>query len=103
MASGYVQVPPDSTGKKVDCTSISSGAVRQVIVVGDPTTSSGFATVTGGKLNVNASVGTVTVQGQVSVTGSVAISNNINVSAMPAVNISSMPNVTIGSLPNVNI
>lgn len=116
MASGYVQVPPDSTGKKVDCTSISSGAVRQVIVVGDPTTSSGFATVTGGKLNVNASVGTlpnvtigsmpnvnissmptVTVQGNISATiiGSVP---NINISAMPAVNISAMPNVKVDTI-----
>lgn len=100
MASGYVQVPPDSTGKKVDCTSISSGAVRQVIVVGDPTTSSGFATITGGKLNVNASVGgTVTVQGNVSATiiGSLP---NINVSAMPAVNISAMPNVVLATGAN---
>lgn len=97
MASGYVQVPPDSTGKKVDCTSISSGAVRQVVTVGDPTTSSGLATVTGGRLNVNASVGTVTVQGNVSATiiGSLP---NINVSSMPAVNISAMPNVNINGI-----
>lgn len=97
MASGYVQVPPDSSGKKVDCVSISSGAVRQVVTVGDPTTSSGLATVTGGKLNVNASVGALP---------------NVNISAMPNVNISSMPTVTvqgnvsatiIGSLPNINI
>lgn len=101
MASGYVQVPPDSTGKKVDCTSISSGAVRQVVTVGDPTTSSGLATVTGGKLNVNASVGgTVTVAGNVSATiiGSLP---NINVSSMPAVTISGTPNVSVTN--NINI
>lgn len=95
MASGYVQVPPDSTGKKVDCTSISSGAVRQVVTVGDPTVSSGLATVTGGKLNVNASVGgTVTVAGNVSAT---------IIGSLPNINISAMPNVTIGSIPNINV
>src|SRR6478735_9584219 len=76
MASGYVQVPADSVGKKVDCVSLSAGGasvVRQTIVVADPTSSAGFATVTGGKLNVNASVGAMP---------------NINISAMPAVAIS---------------
>lgn len=74
MASGYVQVPPDSTGKRVDCTSLSSGAVRQVTIIGDPTVSSGLATVTGGKLNVNASVGSlpnVTISGTVAVSGTI--------------------------------
>jgi hypothetical protein len=76
MASGYVQVPADSVGKKVDCVSLSAGGssvVRQTIVVADPTSSSGFATVTGGKLNVNASVGAMP---------------NVNISSMPAVAIS---------------
>lgn len=79
MASGYVQVPADSTGKKVDCVSLSAGGntvVRQTVVVADPTSSAGFATVTGGKLNVNASVGgtvAVSVAATLGVTGTVAL------------------------------
>lgn len=126
---GYVAVPPDSTGKKVDCVSLSvSGqtAYRQVIVLGSPTASAGYAAVTNGKLEVVANISgsaqvsvqnTVTVQGQVSVTGSVAVSNtvtvqgnvsatiigslpNINISALPAVNVSSMPAVSLAAGTN---
>lgn len=105
MASGYVQVPVDSTGKRVDCVSLSAGGasvVRQTIVVADPTSSAGFATVTGGRLNVNASVGTVTVTGQVSVTGSVAISNTVTVQGnVSATIIGTIPNINVSTMPAV--
>lgn len=128
---GYVAVPPDSTGKKVDCVSLSvSGqtAYRQVIVLGSPTGSAGYASITGGKLEVVANISgsaqvsvqntvtvqgqvsvtgsvavsnTVTVQGQVSVTGSVAISNNLNISSMPAVSLAAGTN-NIGTINNIS-
>lgn len=59
MGTGVVQVPPDSTGKKIDCASVSvSGATvyRQVVVIGDPTSSAGYATVTGGAVKVSGQV-----------------------------------------------
>jgi hypothetical protein len=37
MSSDYVQLPPDSTGKKVDCAEI-DGVERQVVAFGDPST-----------------------------------------------------------------
>lgn len=45
---GYVQVPPDSTGKKIDNTVVDTGAgtvERQVIVVADPSDPDGYAEV----------------------------------------------------------
>src|ERR1700742_2202574 len=171
---GIVQVPPNSTGGKVDCSSLSVAGqtvVRQRVVIGDPTKSAGLAlvsagalqvAVTGGKIdNISATVlvsGSLTiggilpgasvtaassltliggtdgtlartiltdstgkqiVTGQVSVTGSVAIASlnglgkidgisaavalaagtqhigEVNISTMPAVNISAMPTVTV--------
>jgi len=47
--SGWVQVPPDSTGKKVDTSELTVGpntVERQRVVVGDPTTSANLAVVT---------------------------------------------------------
>lgn len=55
--NGSVTVPPDSTGKIIDCTSLSVGgvvAMRQRVIIADPTSSAGFASVTSGRLNVNA-------------------------------------------------
>lgn len=55
MGSGYVQVPVDSTGKKIDCLSLTAGGTtiyRQAVVIADPTSSSGYATVTGGAVKV---------------------------------------------------
>lgn len=72
--NGSVTVPPDSTGKIIDCTSLSVGGaivVRQRIVIADPTASAGFAAVTAGALQVN-------VQNKVAISGSVAISGTID-------------------------
>lgn len=78
---GLVQVPPNSTGGKIDCSSLSVGGqtvLRQRIVIGDPTRSAGLALVSGGALQVVNIAGTAHM-GQVSVTGSVAISNTVTV------------------------
>jgi hypothetical protein len=55
MANGNIQVPPDSTGKKVDAASLDVGAdsvIRQRIVIGDNSATAQFATVTNGALTV---------------------------------------------------
>lgn len=78
---GFVQVPPNSTGAEIDCSSLSvAGQVvmRQRVVVGDPTRSANFALVSAGSMQVTVQ-NTVPVSGQVSVTGSVAISNTVTV------------------------
>lgn len=36
MTDTYVQVQPDSSGKKVDCTTLDNANVRQTVVLGDP-------------------------------------------------------------------
>ena len=49
MADGYIQVPPDSTGKKIDTAELTVGAntvERHRVVISDSTAATGFATVT---------------------------------------------------------
>lgn len=90
MAQGYVQVPPDSTGKKVDCVSVSASGnavLRQVAVIGDPTASTGYATVTAGSLQVFVKNASVAVTGMVSITGTVAL-------AAGAANIGTINNIS---------
>lgn len=77
MGNGVVILPPDSTGKQIDCASISVGGVtayRQRVAIGDNTRSANFAVVSSGSLQVLVQ-NAVTVTGQVSVTGSVAIAS----------------------------
>lgn len=92
MATGFVQVPPDSTGKRVDCVSLSAGGqtvVRQTVVIADPTKSAGFAIVSGGQQLVK---------------GAFTLSNNVNVSAMPAVVVTSITNaINISAMPKVTL
>jgi hypothetical protein len=61
MPDGIVQVPPDSTGKQIDCSEVSviagQPAQRQRIVLGDPVDAESFATITNGGLNVNVASG----------------------------------------------
>ena len=67
MADGIIQVPPDSTGKKVDAASMDVGlntVMRQRIVIGDNSATAQFALVTAGALTVT---------------------GNINISATPSV------------------
>lgn len=89
MATGFVQVPPDSTGKKVDCVSLSAGGqtvVRQTVVIADPTKSAGYAIVSGGQQLVK---------------GAFTLSNNVNISAMPNVVLAAGAN-NIGSINNIS-
>ena len=107
---GFVQVPPNSTGGKVDCASLSVAGqtvVRQRIVIGDNASSANFATVTGGALLVTGalSVGpistidrisaTVTVAGNVTLGTGTNHVGTVDISGMPAVNVSAMPKVTV--------
>lgn len=129
MAAGYVQVPADSTGKKVDCVSLSAGGntvVRQTVVIADPTSSAGFVNVVGGAMKVTGTIDkisaavAVTVAATLGVTGTVAlaagtanigtidgISKGVVLAAGTAhvgeVNISTMPAVNISAMPNVTI
>src|SRR3990167_5107668 len=57
----YVQVPPDSTGKKVDTNTIGL-TERQIAIIGDSVSSSGLAVVTtSAGLRVHVSSGTITL------------------------------------------
>lgn len=59
----YVQVPPDSTGKKVDTNTIGL-TERQIAILGDAVSSGGLATVTtSAGLTVNVTSGTITISG----------------------------------------
>lgn len=94
--NGSVTVPPDSTGKIIDCTSLSVGgvvAMRQRVIIADPTSSAGFASVTSGRLNVN-------VGGLVSLTGTVVVAGTVSLADGAAVNISTMPAVSIAAGTN---
>ena len=78
---GSVIVPPDSTGKRIDCASLSAAGAtvyRQRVVIADGTRSANFAVCSAGSLQTT-------------------IQNSINVSAMPAVNISAMPAVVLAA------
>jgi len=79
MADGIVQVPPDSTGKKIDAASMDVGAntvMRQRIVIADNSATAQFALVTGGALTV---------------------AGTMNISAMPAVVVSGTVSLGAGT------
>lgn len=116
---GYVQVPADSVGKKIDCVSLSASGqtvMRQVVVLGGPGTgdSQNYVTVVNGALtmggNINRVSATVTVTGVVTlgagaanigtinnISSTVTVQGNIGISAMPNVNISTMPAVVLAA------
>jgi hypothetical protein len=81
MANNQIQVPPavGSSGQHLDAIVISSSEMRQVIVVGDPTS-------TGNLLGVNAS-GQITVV-QAGTVRSLS-SGTVTLSSAPTVNVSS--------------
>lgn len=83
MADSNVRVPPDSTGKKIDASSLDVGAdtvYRQRIVIADDSATAQYATVTGGALLVNVSAAVnISAMPTVTVTGGVAISGTAQV------------------------
>ena len=84
MADGTVQVPPDSTGKKIDGAAldvgVNLGVIRQRIIIGDNTSPTGFAAVSNGALVVT---GGMNVSGTVIVSsGNFAITNNPSVTVL---------------------
>lgn len=75
MADGLIQVPPDSTGKKVDAASLDVGAnsvIRQRIILADNSATAAYATVTNGALTVTGNI-------NISATAQVAISTPFTV------------------------
>lgn len=126
MANGFVQVPPDSSGKRVDCVSLSAGGqtvVRQTVVIADPTKSAGYAIVSGGQQLVKGAFtlgsgtnqigylqkisASVTVQGNVALNAGAAHIGEVNISLMPAVVLAAgaahVGEVNISTMPAVNI
>lgn len=104
----FVQVPPDSTGKKIDAVSLDVGAntvMRQRIVIADNSATSEFAQVANGRLvvtvagNLNISaMPTVSVTGGVGISGTAVVSGNVNISSMPTITLPS----NIGTLNDIS-
>lgn len=56
VGDGFIQVPPDSSGKRIDTSELTVNGLlneRQRVVIADPTSPTGFVGVTGGAINVN--------------------------------------------------
>lgn len=129
---GSTQVPPNSTGNKIDCSSLSVGGAtvyRQRVVLSDNTHSANFATVSAGSLQViveNASLAvtgavsiaagtskigylqkisaSVTVQGNVGIAAGTNHIGEVNISLMPAVVVTSITNaINVSAMPAVAI
>lgn len=128
MGNGFVQVPPQSTGKQVDGASLSVAGqtvIRQRVVIADNASSAGYAAIVGNSLQVRLDgsgtaivagsvgiTGTAVVVGSVGITGAVVLGagaanigtiNNISqtVTVQGNIGISSMPAVNISSMPAV--
>ena len=71
MADGYIQVPPDSTGKKIDTSEITVGAntvERHRVNITDPVTASAMAPVTSsGGMLVTVSSGSITLSSAIAI------------------------------------
>src|ERR1700677_3418621 len=101
--NGSTQVPPNSTGNLIDCSSLSVGGVtayRQRVVLADNVHSANFATVSAGSLQVIVENASLVVSGQVSLgpgTSNIGTINNISagvVLAAGAANIGSINNIS---------
>lgn len=106
MADQYIQVPPDSTGKKVDATSLDVGVdsvLRQRIIIADNAVAGGFAAILssgpagteGGLVVRNIPSGTQSISGiinNISATVTVAFASPITVN-----NISATVNTVLGA------
>ena len=86
MADGLIQVPADSTGKKVDASSLDVGAntvYRQRITIGDNSATAQFAIVTAGALTIT---GNINVSATAIVAfGAPQVINNISATVQVAV------------------
>jgi hypothetical protein len=101
--NGGVVVPPDSTGKQVDCSSLSVGGVtsyRQRIVIADPSKSANFALCSAGALQVIVTTGAVSLAAGTSkigfigkISAGVAVTGTVSLGAGTA-NIGSINNIS---------
>lgn len=91
MADSYVRVPADSSGKKVDATSLDVGidtVYRQRIVIADNSATAQFAVVTAGALTITGNVNisaTAIVAGSVAISGTAVIAGSVAISGTPSV------------------
>jgi len=110
---GYVQVPPNAGGGKIDCASISAGGnvvFRQRVVIGDNAASANFANVVGGALQVGGTIdkisATVAVSGQVSLgpgTSNIGSINNISATVTVAGSLTiGAGSANIGTINNIS-
>jgi len=100
-----IQVPPDSTGKLVDATSMTQGAVvveRQLINISGASGTAEVVVVTDATPAAGDMGLVVRQAGPVSVVGQVSITNNLNISAIAAVAISGTAIVAFGSPQTIN-
>ena len=88
MADSFIQLPADSTGKQLDTVIVNMGVGttqvhREKVVLADPTSTSGFATVTSSAgVLASLSSGTISLSSQITVTatGPVTITSGLLVS-----------------------
>ena len=118
---GNIQVPPDSSGQRVDVVSLSVAGVnvvRQVMALASGLDGQTLAEVAGGSASTSAvgivvrpttatvalvtgsTIGISSISGlpAVAISGTATVAGNVNISTMPAVNISTMPSVAINAI-----
>lgn len=105
MADSFVRVPADSTGKRVDASSLDVGAdtvYRQRIVLADNSATAQYATVTGGALMVTGTVN-VSAMPTVTVTGGVAVSGTAQVAISTPFTLNNISaTVTVAGIVNLS-
>lgn len=104
-ADGYVQVPPSSTGAKIDGASVDvagNTVIRQRVVLADNSASAQFAVITSGALLVQPNAVAISGTAIVAVSGNVGI-NGISATVLASVtshipiNISNTPSVVLAT------
>lgn len=99
MANNFIQVPPDSTGKKIDAASLDVGVdavLRQRIIISDNINAANFAAISNSALNVNVTSSVpVAISGTAivayatpptiqAISATVTVQGNVNISAAVA-------------------
>lgn len=104
-ADGYVQVPPSSTGAKIDGASVDvagNTVIRQRVVLADNSASAQFAVITSGALLVQPNAVAISGTAIVAVSGNVGI-NGVSATVMAQItssvplNISNTPSVVLAA------